>query len=379
MPVLESSSFRPPFFLRNGHVQTIAPVLFRKKVPIVQERLRIDTPDGDFLDVDLTVAAKALNPGDEPDIYDSRHISIPPRPAPPFPGPNFRPGDANPRLLILSHGLEGNSRRNYIRAAARVAAGLGIDALAWNFRCCGGECNRMPELYHAGETGDLARVVAKAVEWGSKRIVLVGFSMGANQILNFLGRESDRVPLEVKGAVAFSVPCDMSGAARKLGSPACRPYTEYFMRTLKEKIRIKHKQYPALYPVHGLDGIRTFAQFDDRYTAPVFGFESARDYWAKSGSRPYLLKIAVPTLLVNARNDPFLSESCYPFEEAERSGVLYLETPRSGGHVGFTETLSCKTTWAERRLGEFLDEFLGEEPLALESPDKERSRDDASF
>ena len=376
MPVLESSTFRPPFFLRNGHIQTIIPVLFRRKVPIIQERLRINTPDGDFLDVDLTQASKAAALADASDIYDSRHIAIPPRPAPPSPDKGFRPGDANPRLIVVIHGLEGNSRRNYIRAAVRVAVGLGIDALAWNFRCCSGECNRRPELYHSGETRDLAFVIAKAVEWGYRRIALVGFSMGGNQILNFLGRDSERVPQEVRAAAAFSVPCDMPGAAQKLESLECLPYMEYFMRTLKEKIKIKNKQYPDLYPIDGLEHMHTFTQFDNRYTAPVFGFESARDYWRKSSSRPHLLRIDVPTLLVNARNDPFLSESCYPFKEAEQSGMLYLETPCSGGHVGFTETLRCEVTWAEKRLGEFLAERLLEdslspEILSMKQPDAE--------
>lgn len=367
MPVFESSTFKPPFFLRNGHIQTIVPVLFRKKVPVLQERFRISTPDGDFLDVDLTVASRAQDEGKESAIYDSRHIAIPPRPAPRTPDPAFRPGEANPRLLIISHGLEGNSRRNYVRGAVRVAAGYGIDSLAWNFRCCSGECNLMPALYHSGETGDLGCVVAKAMEWGYRKIVLVGFSMGGNQILNFLGREAAQVPSAIKGAVTFSVPCDVTGAACKLETLGCRPYLKYFLHTLKEKVRVKHRQYPALYPVRGLEHMRTFTQFDEQYTAPVFGFASARDYWAKSSSRPYLLRIDVPTFLVNARNDPFLPESCYPYEEAEQSGMLYLETPQSGGHVGFAEDLQCRVTWAEKRLAAFLEEFFRPEPMALEA------------
>lgn len=363
MPVLESSSFSPPFFLRNGHVQTLVPVMFRKKVPLLQKRLRIDTPDNDFLDMDLTIATQAVSQPDTEadgyaDIHDSRHISIPPRPAPPTPDAHFKPGTANPRLLIISHGLEGNSRRNYVRGAARVATSLGMDALAWNFRCCSGECNRMPQMYHSGETKDLACVVAKAVEWGYTRIVLAGYSMGGNQILHFLGHKPKDVPPEVMAAIAFSVPCDMLGAARKLDSLMGKPYTAYFLRTLKEKIAIKHRQYPALYPIHGLKRIRTFAEFDEKYTAPVFGFDSARDYWEKSSSAQYLTNIAVPTLVVNARNDPFLSESCYPFAQAEQSAALYLETPASGGHVGFAQTVSCCTTWAEKRLEEFLAQCL---------------------
>lgn len=320
MPVYRASGYRSPFFLRNGHAQTIFPVLFRPRPEVIQRRERLRLPD-DFIDLDLTPAA------------------------PPAP----RRG-----VAIISHGLEGHSRRRYVQGMARALAADGWDVVARNLRGCGGEINWQPRMYHSGETGDLHATVQYCLARGYRRIALVGFSIGGNQTLKYLGENPGRVPVAVVGAVAFSVPCDMVGAAAVMERPANRVYVEYFMRSLREKIREKVALFPDLFDLTGLDAIHTFAEFDTRFTAPMHGFTSAMDYWQRSGCLTVLPAVRVPTLLVNARNDPFLSPGCFPEAEAERNPALLLETPSDGGHVGFATLNDDNRYWSEARAVEFL-------------------------
>lgn len=254
------------------------------------------------------------------------------------------------RLVILSHGLEGSSRRVYMSGMARALATKGFDVLAWNYRGCSGEPNRLLRSYHSGATEDLAAVVAHAaIRYES--ISLVGFSLGGNMTLKYLGECGDRTRAE--RAVVFSVPCDLASSSRYLARLPARPYMARFMRSLRDKVREKAEMFPGQVPLDGLDRMGTFAEFDEAYTAPWNGFLGAEDYWARASSLPYLQQIRRPTLMVQAWDDPFLPPACYPHREAEGSAYLSLLTTRHGGHVGFIGTGG--SAWSEGVACEFLE------------------------
>ena len=218
--------------------------------------------------------------------------------------------------------------------------------------------NRTLPFYHGGETDDLHLVVRHCVSLGYGSIVLVGFSMGGNQTLKYLGERGRAIPSQVSAAVALSVPCDMEGAAEVLSLPSRAPYMAYFLRTLRRKVEAKHSRFPDQIGIDGLDRIRTFSEFDDRYTAPLHGFRSARHYWRESGCLRFLEHIDVPFLLINASDDPFLSPGCYPIRIAETNTAMTLEMPPWGGHVGFV-TPGHALYWSERRAADFLESVCG--------------------
>jgi len=318
MPVIPSQ-FRPPHFLRNGHVQTVLSALLPRRVDVRFERERLELADGDFLELDWALSDQK-------------------------------------RLAILSHGLEGNSSNGCIRgmAAALIAAGWAV--LAWNFRGCGGEPNRLARFYHSGETGDLAAVIEHGMRTDVRiqQIALIGFSLGGNVTLKYLG-EGPPHPAVVAG-VGISVPVDLAASARVLdGRWSNRIYLRRFMTSLVAKVEAKARMFPQQLDVTGARAIRTFAQFDGRYTAPLHGFRDEEDYWARSSARQFLPQITIPTLLLNARNDPFLAPQCFPFAEAEENPALFLEVPDSGGHVGFLDLVHGFQPWSERRVVEFLE------------------------
>jgi predicted alpha/beta-fold hydrolase len=315
MPIIPSS-FRPPWYLRDGHVQTILPALMPRMIRLAFERERLELPDGDFLDLDWARAGHS-------------------------------------RIAVISHGLEGCSTDNTIRGMAASLNASGWDALAWNFRGCSGEANRLPRFYHSGETGDLGAVIVRAAESYS-RIALVGFSLGGNMTLKYLGEPG--VHRAVVAGVGISVPVDLAASARVLDRNWKNGvYLRRFMRKLTAKVRAKALLFPDEL-AEAPDGcVQSFTVFDGRYTAPLHGFRDADDYWQQASARQYLLRITVPTLLINARNDPFLAPACYPFSEAHLSRAFYLETPLSGGHVGFLDLANGLQPWTERRVPEFLN------------------------
>ena len=319
MPVLPTPAYCPVFPLINAHLHTIYPSLFRQLPATFPRRERIGTADGDFLDIDWHTCS------------DRRAET----------------------LVVISHGLEGHSRKKYPMGMALQMNRLGFDALCLNFRGCSGRPNRLPRLYHSGITDDLHAVVLHGISRGYRRIFLTGFSMGGNQTLKYLGENPELVPEEVKGAAVFSVPCDLTGSAGVMDRPGNALYMKYFMKGLRKKVRTKAAMFPALFDTEGLDRIKTFQVFDDRYTAPIHGFRDAADYYEKASCKQFLSRIRVPSLVVQAADDPFLSPSCYPKEEAETNPHLFLEIPRYGGHVGFHLPGREHVYWSEARAGDF--------------------------
>ena len=320
MPVIHPSSYRPPLFFRNGHLLTIYPNLFRLVRGVTYLRQRVTTPDDDFLDLDWSTVGAA-------------------------------------RVAVVAHGLEGNSTRPYILGMVRTLNRHGWDAVVWNFRSCSGEPNRKLRFYHSGDTQDLQTVLTHVLKKnGYQKAALIGFSLGGNVILKYLGEQTQPINAAIGAAVVFSVPCDLAASAMKMARPENAVYMERFMRLLHEKVLAKMQMFPGEIADH-FSRMRTFEDFDEYYTAPLHGFRSAADYWEKASSKPLLAQIAVPTLLVNALDDPFLAPPCYPRQEALVSPHLFLETPKSGGHVGFVSFRSGGEYWSESRAIEFLMHF----------------------
>jgi predicted alpha/beta-fold hydrolase len=323
MPIVEISTYRAPYLLTNGHLQTVYPKLFRRVGISCPARERLELDDGDFLDLDW-----------------------------------HRAGGSK-KVAVLSHGLEGNSASIYMRGMARCLNDHGWDVVCWNFRGCSEEMNRLARFYHSGDTDDLHTVLSHALTTCAyDHAALVGFSMGGNQILKYLGESSKKIPPELIGAATFSVPCHLADAAFEIGRWFNRIYLFYFMWSLHKKVRMKAKRFPKQYSTEGLSGTMKFETFDDRFTAPLHGFASAQDYYKQSSSVHYLATIATPTLLVQAADDPFLPYSCYPRDSARKNPHLFLEIPAHGGHVGFIGGVSKPYYWSETRAAAFLDVLI---------------------
>ncbi|GAA4354205.1 alpha/beta fold hydrolase [Hymenobacter saemangeumensis] len=293
MPLVAKSPYRPPFYLFNGHLQTIVPSLWRQVPDVAYAPERLELPDGDFLS-----------------LYWSRL-------------PSDQPTDT---LVIASHGLEGDAHRPYIRGMVRALNRAGFDALAWNYRSCGGEMNRLLRSYHLGDTDDLHGVIGHALATGRyRRVYLTGFSAGGNVTLKYLGENPGRVPAQVQRAAVFSVPTDLRASSIHIARPQNQVYLRRFLKSLRQKIRAKAELMPDEVDLEGIEALRDFPQFDNRYTAPMHGFASADAYYAHASSGQYLQHIRIPTLVVNAENDPFLPPSCFPREAAMASPYVFLE------------------------------------------------------
>lgn len=313
-----TENYVPPFFLFGSHLETIYPALLRRVSPVPYERERISTEDDDFLDLDW------LRQGSE-------------------------------KVAILSHGLEGNSTRPYIKGMAKALHAQGFDVVAWNFRGCSGEMNRQLRFYHSGATDDLHTVVTHVQSVKNyNAIFLAGFSLGGNMTLKYLGERT--VPDAVKRAVAFSVPMDLGASCAKISRPANRIYSNRFLRSLKGKILAKSRVRKEL-DASKLRDVKTLAEFDDCFTAPLHGFRDAKDYYAQCSSLRFVSDIRTPTLIINTLNDPFLSEECFPATLLEGHPFVTLQILSRGGHVGFTQFNKNGLYWSEQRALEFLSDF----------------------
>jgi len=229
-----------------------------------------------------------------------------------------------------------------------------------HFRSCSGEVNRLPKLYHSGETSDLEWVLGElAKREPAPRIGLVGVSLGGNVALKWLGERGDAAPAEIRAAAAISTPFDLAACARVLDRGFNRAiYTESFLRTMKAKIRSKRHLYAGRLDLDAALRARTFTEYDRFFTAPINGFADEVDYWTRASSAPYLERIRRPTLLINAANDPFMPASCLPTAAIERSRWIETEFVAEGGHVGFLDGPLGRASWAERRALAFLASHL---------------------
>lgn len=316
MPIIRNNQYKRPFYLFNKHLETIAPSVLRKVDGVKYERERIETRDGDFLDIDWVK-------------------------------------NNNSRLIIASHGLEGSSDRPYIMGIAKLFGKNSWDVLAWNCRSCSGEMNRKEFLYHHGFTQDVEEVVSKALKSGYKEIVMIGFSMGGSLTLKYVGENGSDLYPEIKAAVAVSVPCNLSSSSKMLALKGNKFYQSRFMRKLDGKLRQKSDQFPGLIEMKPWKEFNNFHEFDTHYSAKIFGYKDAQDFYDSVQCYPHLKNIKIPTLILNALNDPMLIDDCYPESEAKRNGNITLELTKHGGHVGFLQA-GKKYTYAEERALAFI-------------------------
>jgi hypothetical protein len=214
--------------------------------------------------------------------------------------------------------------------------------------------NLAPRLYHHGDTSDLSAVIDYCLDKDYKSVALVGFSMGGSMITKYLGERSQSVANEIMGGVVFSIPTDLGGSARQLEQKGNGFYLRRFLRKLTDKIRLKQQQFPDLILLKPESEVTSFLDFDNTYTAPLYGFKDANDFYESSRCDQYISGVRKPLLIVNAHNDPFLSDSCYPYELAESSDSVILEVPKLGGHVGFMD-FGSSAIWSERRALQFLE------------------------
>lgn len=318
MPIIKKSTYKvPPRLLFNGHFETIIPSIFRKIVGVNYQRERIDTPDDDFLDLDWS-----------------------------------RVGSY--KLLIISHGLEGSSERHYVMGLAKLFNQNGFDVLAWNNRSCSGEMNIQPILYHHGSSYDLKTVIDHVERTNTySSYYLAGISMGGAQTLKYLGENGMDINPKIKKAAVYSTPCNLSDSAATLKKRRNAFYKKRFLGKLKVKMFLKGQQFPGLVDLELLASVTEFDTFDTHFTARIHEYRDAKDFYSSVSADNWMENIQVPTLIINALNDPLLRDRCYPVKLASVHSLLFLEMPARGGHTGFM-VKGQEFTWAEYRFLEFL-------------------------
>ena len=319
---LTRSNYRAPWWLRSAHLQTMFATLFRRRPSLALRRERIELDDGDFLDLD------------------------------------WGPRTHGPVVLVL-HGLEGSSDSPYASGMLEIAHARGWSGVVMHFRGCSGEPNRLPRSYHSGDTRDLADVVSHLRASGDvPALAAVGYSMGGNVLLKWLGERGANAPLAA--AVAVSVPYTLSLTADRLTRGLSRIYQRRLIGDLRAKLRRKFSHRASPIDLERAHGSRNFWEFDDRVTAPLHGFTDVHDYYTRSSSRQYLRDIRVPTLMLHAEDDPFMTPEGLPSHD-ELSPSIALEVSARGGHVGFVHgNLPWRPRyWLEERIPAFLESYLG--------------------
>ena len=317
------STFRPAWWLTNGHMQTLWPALFRykNKIELVQEKLEL--PDGDFVELSWTKTQD---------------------------GP----------LVLVFHGLEGNIYSPYANGIMKAITELDWCGVFMHFRGCGEELNRLERNYHSGDTGDIAFLIDTLRErYPGRPLFAIGYSLGGNALLKYLG-EKIRTG-QPDAAVAVSVPFLLANSAKKLERGISRIYQKHLLSRLQEKMVKKFNHIKASVELDNIKALNTFYKFDDKITAPLHGFRDVHDYYEKSSSRQYLKNIKTPTLIIQAIDDPFMTADTIPCQE-ELSDSIQLEISKYGGHVGFISgSLPCRPNyWLEQRIPEYLKQIINE-------------------
>ena len=308
----------------NGHWSSIYPSVFRTIKGVQTTRERITTPDADFLDLDWSKKG-------------------------------------HQKLVLVLHGLEGDAGRPYVQGMIKLFNQYGYDGVGMNFRGCSGEINRTLKMYHSGEIRDVSFVldyIGNNYEY--QEIILIGFSLGGSITLNYVGRKGAAVHPLLKKAIAVSTPIDLVQSAKDLDEGKFNNvvYVRRFLSKLYEKVVLKEAQFSGTFDLAAIKKHTTFYGFDHDVTAKVHGFESALDYYTKASSLPFLENIAIPTYILSAKNDSFLSDSSYPFDIATKQSNIFLEVPERGGHVGFPQFGTNGVFYAEERALDFvLDKF----------------------
>jgi hypothetical protein len=315
-------AYRAPLWLPGGHLQTVYGALFSPCPHVSYRRERWDSaphgvPDGDFIDVDFI---------------------------------ETMPGAP---MLIVFHGLEGSSQSPYALALMAVCRVLGWNGMVAHFRGCSGEINRLPRAYHSGDATDIDWILRKASERASGALYAAGISLGGNALLKWLGESGNTAGQFVRAAVAISAPVDLMAGGEALGHGMNLLYTTYFLHSLKRKSLLKLRLHPGIYDATAVTRSRTLREFDSVVTAPLHGFRSTDDYWTRASSKPGLVDVRVPTLLVNALNDPFLPAQALPGPTHVSSWVS-LDFPEQGGHVGFSSPhFPGRSEWLPERIFDF--------------------------
>ncbi|MEJ6021673.1 YheT family hydrolase [Ramlibacter sp. PS4R-6] len=297
--------YRAPWWLPGGNLQTIWPALYAKRVfgshPHYR-RERWSTPDGDFVDVDW--------------------LDSPPR---------------SDTLLVMFHGLEGSSRSHYAEAFADFCAERGIAFAIPHFRGCSGELNLAPRAYHSGDFEEVGWMLARFREHHAGPIVAVGISLGGNALMRWAAEAGEGASRYTQAVASVCSPIDLAAGSVAIGQGFNRlVYTTMFLRTMKPKALEKLGQHPGLFDRERLAAARTLYEFDDVFTAPLHGFTTADDYYARASAKPQLRRIRIPALVLNARNDPFVPAACLP-GDGEVGACVTLWQPAHGGHVGFPD------------------------------------------
>ncbi|GGK52311.1 MULTISPECIES: YheT family hydrolase [Flavobacteriaceae] len=321
MPIIESS-YKPSLLFKNTHINTVYKTLFYNGNNNYK-RERISTDDNDFLDLD------------------------------------FSTNNAE-TLVIAMHGLEGSSKSKYIISVVNHLNNNNIDCVAVNFRGCSGEDNNHIYSYNSGKTDDVTFIINHLLKkYTYKNIVLLGYSMGGNITLKYLG-ETDEIPNQIKGGIAISTPCDLEGSSNSLSNWYNAIYLNRFMISLKEKTLVKLEKFPdCKLDKDAIANAKTFRDFDNAVTAPLFGYKNASDYWSQCSSKQFLKDIKLPTLIINALDDSFLSKSCYPFKEASANNNITFEVSKYGGHVGFNSSFLGKDLlWSENRILNYINHII---------------------
>ncbi|EXI92618.1 MAG: putative hydrolase [Candidatus Accumulibacter sp. BA-94] len=315
--------YRAPDWLPGGHAQTIYPLLI-KPAPRSYRRQRWETPDGDFIDVDWA----------DPPTASVSADSMP--------------------LLVLFHGLEGSSRSHYAITLMSACTAIGWTGVVVHFRGCSGEINRLPRAYHSGDSTEIDWILQRLQQlFPARPRYAVGVSLGGNALLKWLGERQGNAANFLRAAAAISAPFDLGVSGHQLACGLNRIYTHHFLQTLKRKAAEKLRRHPGLFDAQRMRAASCLHEFDDVVTAPLHGFASADDYWRRASSKPWLTAIRLPTLLLNARNDPFLPAQALP-AASQTAASVQAEFPQQGGHVGFVSgRLPGRLDWLPQRILHF--------------------------